>query len=261
MGRRHHGGLALNGWLAIHKESGMTSTRVVEQVRSILRANKAGHGGTLDPFAEGLLPVAMGSATKTLGLVLEGDKSYQCWVRFGLETDTDDCTGKPLWETGNYPTLEDLQAVLPEFTGTIQQVPPIYSAIRVDGDRAYHLARRGEVLDLPARTVHIHRLELVDYVEGLACFHIDSSKGTYIRALARDLGRKLGTAGHLQKLIRTRTLGFTLQQAVTLDQLRQEAAGDGWRQWMFPVDRVLDGIPALRLENMAWNQAQNGQTV
>lgn len=261
MGRQRRGGRPLAGWLAIHKESGMTSTRVVELVRSILRVAKAGHGGTLDPFAEGLLPVAMGEATKTLSLVLEGDKSYHCWVRFGVETDTDDLTGQPLWETGLFPQRHDLEAVLPQFIGEIQQVPPIYSAIRVDGNRAYHLARRGDAPDLPPRPVHIRRLELLSLENGVAELRIDSGKGTYMRALARDLGRLLGCGAHLMKLIRTRTLGFTLDQAVRLDQLRENLEEDRWRSFMFPVDRVLDGIPALRLGDDAWYQAKHGQTL
>ncbi|OSM00357.1 tRNA pseudouridine(55) synthase TruB [Magnetofaba australis] len=267
MGRANKRGRPLHGWLAIHKAPGLTATGVVNRVKRILNAQKAGHGGTLDPFAEGLLPVALGEATKTLGLVLEGDKAYRCTLALGAETDSGDNTGVVIEHSDKRPDEAALKAILPEFIGEIEQVPPAHSAIRIDGERAYKKAHRGETVEMPARSVTIHSIELVEFTGNAAVINVECGKGTYMRALARDMGRRLGCFAHLTALLRTRTFGFSLDEAVTLDQLQalvddQAAAGDAASfDFLLPVDRVLDDIPALRLTGDAWRRISNGQTI
>ncbi|MBF0191272.1 MAG: tRNA pseudouridine(55) synthase TruB [Magnetococcales bacterium] len=248
-----------HGWLAIHKEAGYTSTRVVERVKRIIRAGKAGHGGTLDPFSEGVLPIALGEATKTLAYVLEGDKAYRCWIRLGSETDTGDPTGQFTVGNQNFPDRESVLELLTRYLGEQDQVPPIYSAIHVDGERAYERARRGEAVELPSRRVIFHELTLVEYADGLITLDVRCGKGTYMRSLARDLGRELGCLAHLERLLRTRTLGFSLAECVTLDVLSQGVEAGRLNEFLLPVDRALDDIPALRLRLEAWSRVMNGQ--
>ncbi|MBF0370797.1 MAG: tRNA pseudouridine(55) synthase TruB [Magnetococcales bacterium] len=254
-------GKPLHGWLAIHKEAGLTSTRVVELVRKITQAAKAGHGGTLDPFSEGLLPIGLGDATKTIAMVLEGDKAYRCWVHFGKETDSGDLTGKVTRETGEVPIQSDLEEALTHFQGTITQIPPHFSAIRVDGVRAYKLARQGKSVEMAPREVTLHEVTLENFTNGVAELKVRCGKGTYMRALARDLGSHLGCGAHLERLVRTDTLGFKLEDAVTLDGLREKVSQDLLQDVLFPVDRVLDDIPALRLQSEAWQKVRQGQPV
>ncbi|MBF0137308.1 MAG: tRNA pseudouridine(55) synthase TruB [Magnetococcales bacterium] len=250
-----------SGWLAMHKPVGMSSFGVVSAVRRLTGANKAGHGGTLDPFAEGLLPVALGEATKTLAMVLAGDKKYRCWIRFGSETDTGDNQGKVVAQDDRWPAPDTLAAALPHFKGVIAQVPPAHSALHVNGERAYARARRGEEVILAPRQVHIHHLELEQYAEGLAVLAVHCGKGTYMRALARDLAHHVGCLGFLERLLRTETLGFTMGEIVTLDQLTSKVAEGRLQEILLPVDRVLDDIPVLRLRADVWHRIQNGQTI
>ncbi|MBF0153550.1 MAG: tRNA pseudouridine(55) synthase TruB [Magnetococcales bacterium] len=250
-----------SGWLAIDKPVGMSSFGVVSAVRRLTGAAKAGHGGTLDPFAEGLLPVALGEATKTLSMVLAGDKKYRCWIRFGAETDTGDREGEVTSRDDCRPDPLALTAALGHFVGAIEQIPPVYSALHVDGERAYALARRGAEVIMTPRQVHIHHLELENYAEGMAILAVHCGKGTYMRSLARDLARHVGCLGHLERLLRTETLGFTMQESVTLDQLTRKVVEGGLHDTLFPVDRVLDDIPVLRLRADAWHRIQNGQAV
>lgn len=254
-------GKSIHGWLAIHKDRGMASTRVVERVRVITQAAKAGHGGTLDPFSEGLLPIALGEATKTLVHVLEGEKSYRCWVRFGAETDTCDPTGQVIREGGNIPDAAAVAAALELFRGEIDQVPPNYSAIHIDGERAYEKARRGESFELESRKIMIHDIQLESMEGVVATIKVRSGKGAYMRALARDLGRHLDCPAHLERLLRTRTLGFSLEEGITLEQLDGMVREDRLKEALFPMDRVLDDIPALRLRVDVWHKIKNGQAV
>ena len=254
-------GVVLNGWLVIHKSVGITSGGVVESVKRITKAAKVGHGGTLDPFSQGLLPIAMGEATKMLSLVLEGDKSYRCWIRFGSETDTGDPTGSVTEETGKVPEKEALESALNDFLGPQEQIPPIYSAIRIDGVRAYERARRGETMEMQPRKVVFHRLDLESYDDGLAVVAVRCSKGTYMRSLAKDLGRKLGCLAHLEQLLRTKTLGFSLNDGITLENLSEIVLQGRLMEVILPVDRVLDDIPALRLRSENWHKIINGQAV
>ncbi|MEO5334021.1 MAG: tRNA pseudouridine(55) synthase TruB [Magnetococcus sp. YQC-5] len=256
---RRRSEVIINGWLAIHKEPGLTSTRVVEHVKRITRAAKAGHGGTLDPFSEGVLPVAMGEATKTLSLVLDGDKAYRCWIRLGAESDTGDPTGVITPGEAPLPDRTTVETTLSGYLGPQEQVPPIYSAIHVDGERAYERARRGETVIMPARSVTFYQMELVDYVDGVLVVDVRCSKGTYMRSLARDLGRDLGCLAYLERLLRTRSLGFALEECITLDKLAQIVQDTGLSSVLLPVDRALDDIPALRLRLEAWSQIMNGQ--
>ncbi|MBF0133843.1 MAG: tRNA pseudouridine(55) synthase TruB [Magnetococcales bacterium] len=254
-------GKSIHGWLAIHKERGMASTRVVERVRTITQAAKAGHGGTLDPFSEGLLPIALGEATKTLVHVLEGEKSYRCWVRFGAETDTCDPTGQVIREGGTIPDAAVVAKALERFRGEIDQIPPNFSAIHVDGERAYEKARRGEVFELEPRKIIIHDIQLESMEGGVATVKVRSGKGAYMRALARDLGRYLECPAHLERLLRIRTLGFSLEEGITLEQLDGMVREDRLKEVLFPMDRVLDDIPALRLRVDVWHKIKNGQAV
>lgn len=258
---RHRKGKPIHGWLAIHKAVGYTSTRVVAAVRRITGAAKAGHGGTLDPFSEGILPIALGEATKALSMVLEGDKAYRCWVRFGSETDTGDPTGQVTDSTGQVPDPESLLPALARFTGELQQKPPAYSAVRIQGERAYNLARRGEAVVLASRAVFIRALHLESYADGLAQIFVRCSKGTYMRSLAQDLGRELGCLAFLERLLRVETLGFSLQDGITLEHLSEAVDGDRLGEVLMPVDRVLDDIPALRLRVEAWHKVESGQPV
>lgn len=247
MNRGRHKGQDLNGWLVLHKPAGISSAHAVALVKRITQAAKVGHGGTLDPFSEGLLPMALGKATKRLTLILAGDKAYHCWIRFGSETDSGDPTGCVTEQTDFLPERAALEAALQQFLGPQEQRPPAYSAIHVGGVRAYELARRGELVELPMRSVVFHTLHLASYEAGLAQVHVRCGKGTYMRALARDLGRHLGSFAHLQRLLRTETLGFSLEEGVTLERLSQYVEQGRLEELLLPVDRVLDDIPASRL--------------
>ncbi|MBF0460810.1 MAG: tRNA pseudouridine(55) synthase TruB [Magnetococcales bacterium] len=246
MSRGRNKGREINGWLVMHKPAGITSAHAVAIVKRITQAAKVGHGGTLDPFSEGLLPMALGKATKLLTQVLGGDKAYRCWIQFGAETDSGDPTGQVTEQTTCLPDRATLEAALLQFLGPQEQVPPAYSAIHVDGVRAYELARRGETVVLPARPVVIHALHLAAYEDGVAQVDVRCGKGTYMRSLARDLGRQVGSLAHLSRLLRTETLGFSLTDGITLDQLADAVAQGRLEEVLLPMDRVLDDIPASR---------------
>ena len=280
-----------HGWLILDKPVGLGSTQAVAAVKRNLRQAgygkvKVGHGGTLDPLASGVLPIALGEATKLAGRMLDSDKVYEFAIRFGAETDTLDLEGKIVAESGVRPTLAEIEAVLPRFTGAIEQVPPTYSALRVEGQRAYDRARAGEDVELAARRVKVHSLEhlpgtgrgtavegggggvrrassgsapaplhhtshgppprsgeVLDEVTLLA--HV--SKGTYIRGLARDIARALGTVGNVVHLRRTRAGPFGLDRAISLDKLNQLGQGAALENAILPLEAGLDGIPALDL--------------
>ncbi|MEO5353683.1 MAG: tRNA pseudouridine(55) synthase TruB [Magnetococcus sp. XQGC-1] len=249
MGRGRPKGRDIHGWLVMHKPAGISSAHAVAIVKRLTQAAKVGHGGTLDPFSEGLLPMALGHATKRIAQVLEGDKAYRCWIRFGTETDSGDPTGQVTERTDFLPERAALEAALLRFTGVQEQVPPAYSAVHVGGERAYALARRGEEVVLPARSVVIHALHLEAYSDGLALVDVRCGKGTYMRSLARDLGRHLGSFAHLQRLLRTETLGFSLAESITLERLSQAVEQGELAALLLPVDRVLDDIPASRLRS------------
>ncbi|MBF0622847.1 MAG: tRNA pseudouridine(55) synthase TruB [Magnetococcales bacterium] len=260
-GGRRRRGTPIHGWLPIFKEPGMSSFQVVKAVRHITGAAKAGHGGTLDPFAEGVLPIALGHATKVISLILEGDKSYRCQVQFGRETDTGDLEGATVAQSDQHPEREQIEAALPSFTGEIDQIPPIYSAIHVNGQRAYELARKGVKVALEPRKVTIYALSLDQYGQGVAQLTVRCSKGTYIRSLARDLGQYLGCGAHLSALVRIQTLGFGEQDAFPLDRLREAVQETRLHTLLKPIDAMLDDIPVLHLDSKAWHKLRHGQII
>ena len=218
----------VHGWCILDKPVGMTSTHAVAVVKRLYGAKRAGHAGTLDPLASGLLPIALGEATKTVPFVMEGRKVYHFTVRWGEERDTDDSEGRATETSGARPAPEEIRALLPRFTGTIEQVPPRFSAIKIDGERAYDLAREGEALEIAPRPVEIHRLELVETPDAdHSMFAAECSKGTYVRALARDMGRALGSFGHVSALRRTGVGSFQENHAVQLEKLQAAAPAEG----------------------------------
>lgn len=260
----------LSGWLILDKPRGMGSTQGVSAVKRVLRQNgyaktKVGHGGTLDPLAEGVLPIALGEATKLAGRMLDSDKTYAFTIAFGEETDTLDTEGPVIATSEVRPTLAALNAVLPRFTGPIEQVPPAYSALKVDGKRAYDLARAGETVELKSRSVTIHALslahepgeEILDEVTLVA----DVSKGTYIRSLARDIAQGLGTCGHVTYLRRTKAGPFTENQAISLDNLEEAAKGASLEYLLLPLEAGLDDIPALHLDQTSAQAVRQGRVL
>ena len=228
MARRKKGN-PVHGWIVLDKGQGMTSTQAVGKVRWLFQAQKAGHAGTLDPLATGILPIALGEATKTVPYAVDGLKAYRFTVRWGVETDTDDSEGRPTKTSELRPSRREIEAVLPQFHGEILQTPPQYSAIKIDGNRAYDLAREGAVVPLEPRPVQIDHLDLVDLPDAdTAVFEAECGRGTYVRALARDMGRLLGCYGHVTQLRRTEVADFREDQSVTIEELEAaHAAEDG----------------------------------
>jgi tRNA pseudouridine55 synthase len=240
----------LNGWLIIDKPVGPTSTQVVGAVKRALREGgypkvKVGHGGTLDPLASGVLPVALGEATKLSGRMLDADKVYEFTVAFGTETDTLDAEGVVVATSESRPSRAEVEAVLPRFTGGIEQVPPAYSALKVDGKRAYDLARAGEEVVLKSRRVTLHSLRVTGDGADTVTLKASVSKGTYIRSLARDIARALASVGHVTMLHRSKAGPFTLEQAISLDKLAESSKARSLEEHLLPLTAGLDDIPAL----------------
>ena len=243
---------AVHGWIVLDKPVGLGSTQAVGAVKRVLRQGghgkaKVGHGGTLDPLASGILPIAIGEATKLAGRMLDASKEYAFTVCFGTQTDTLDLEGQVIAESPVRPTPDEIAAVLPRFTGPISQVPPVYSAIRVDGERAYDRARAGEEVELAARDVVIHQLTLQAAEADCATLVAHVSKGTYIRSLARDIALALGTVGHVTMLRRLRAGPFGLDRAISLDKLEEIARGAPLENVLLPLEAGLVDIPALNL--------------
>ncbi|AWM88803.1 tRNA pseudouridine(55) synthase TruB [Microvirga sp. 17 mud 1-3] len=245
----------VNGWIILDKGVGMTSTHAVAVVKRNLLAKKAGHAGTLDPLASGILPIALGEATKTVPFVMDGRKSYVFTVAWGAETNTDDAEGDIVGRTELLPDPAAIEALLPRFTGAIEQVPPRFSAIKIQGERAYDLAREGEVVELQPRTVEIDRLSLVHHEGNRSVIEADCGKGTYVRAIARDLGRALGCLGHIAALRRTRVGPFTEGDAVTVDDLATDPAA------LRPVEAALSEIPAVPVSRDMAGRLMRGQSI
>jgi tRNA pseudouridine55 synthase len=283
----------LHGWLILDKPRGLGSTQAVAAVKRNLRQAgfgkvKVGHGGTLDPLAEGVLPIALGEATKLCGRLLDSDKTYEFSIEFGTETDTLDGEGTVVRSSPRRPPLAAIAAVLEHFTGHIEQVPPVYSALKVDGERAYERARAGEEVDLQPRQVTIHSLEMahggdrrplrstfattagrpdgfdpqapLELAESITlCANV--SKGTYIRSLARDIAHALGTVGHVTFLRRTKAGPFTESQAISLDKLNAIGQGAPLEDHLLPLEAGLDGIPALPLDPESAQAARQGRVI
>ena len=248
-------GAGMHGWLILDKPLGLSSSQTVGAVKRVLRQGgypkaKIGHGGTLDPLATGVLPIALGEATKLTGRMLDADKAYAFTIGFGIETDTLDAEGVEIARSDVRPTRAAVEAVLPSFRGPIDQTPPAYSALKVEGERAYKRARAGETVELASRRVTIHDLEIVgagEAGERLEAVTLAArvSKGTYIRSLARDIAHALGARGHVTMLRRTKAGPFTLDQAISLDKLEELGQGRALEQALLPLTAGLDDIPAL----------------
>ena len=245
MGRRKKGE-AVSGWVCLDKPYDFGSTQAVGKIRWLFNAQKAGHAGTLDPLATGILPIALGEATKTVPFMMDADKAYRFMIEWGRTTTTLDREGETTASSDVRPTREVVEAALPAFVGEIQQVPPIYSAIKVDGERAYDLARAGETPELKARTVTIHSARVsaapdADHVE----IEIECGKGTYVRSIVRDLAEALGACAHVSALRRTRVGPFTEDRAITLEILEDLGHKAALPEVLLPVETALDDIPAL----------------
>ena len=240
----------INGWLILDKPVGLGSTQAVSAVKRALREageqkTRVGHGGTLDPLASGVLPIAIGEATKVAGRMLDATKQYAFTIRFGEETDTLDAEGQVVATSDVYPTAEELIDILPQFTGPIEQVPPVYSALKIEGKAAYARARAGAPVELKPRQVTIHELRLISASGNEASLLTTVSKGTYIRSLARDIARALNTVGHVTMLRRIRAGPFSLEQAISLDFLAEAAKARRLTGAVLPLEAALDDIPAL----------------
>jgi tRNA pseudouridine55 synthase len=257
----------VHGWVVLDKAVGMTSTQAVGAIKRLFSCKRAGHAGTLDPLASGCLPIALGEATKTVPFVMDGRKIYRFTVRWGEQRDTDDAEGRVTATSDQRPERGAIGALLPRYTGTIEQVPPQYSAIKIEGERAYDLARDGETVDLQARPVEIHRLELKAMPDAdTAEFEAECGKGTYVRSLARDIGRALGCLGHIKALRREAVGGFSENDMISLEQLtalcHRAAAGEvSLADALLPVETALDDIPALAIARADAARLQRGQAV
>lgn len=265
MARRKKGN-PIHGWVVLDKPQGMTSTQAVGAVRRLYDARKAGHAGTLDPLATGILPIALGEATKTVPFAVDGQKVYRFSVRWGVETDTDDAEGDPVQTSRERPSRSEIEALLPRFVGEIMQVPPAFSAIKVEGERAYDLARSGEPPVLDARPVVIDRFHLVDMLDAdTAVFEAECGRGTYVRALARDMGRLHGCFGHVSALRRTRVGPFWEDAATTLDELRAAAdANDGGGEMarvLRPIETALEDLLEINVSQSDAARLARGQPV
>ncbi len=255
-----------SGWLILDKPRGLGSTQAVAAAKRNLREAgygkvKIGHGGTLDPLAEGVLPIALGEATKLAGRMLDASKVYEFTIRFGEETDTLDTEGAVVTRCERLPTLAEIVAVLTRFTGPIDQVPPAFSALKVDGQRAYDRARKGEQVELATRAVTVFALDLVTAGNGEATIRAHVSKGTYIRSLARDIARAVESCGHVTYLRRIKAGPFTQEQAISLDLLNEIGKGARLEEHLLPLEAGLDGIPAHELDRTSAQAARQGKTL
>ncbi|WP_128893215.1 tRNA pseudouridine(55) synthase TruB [Erythrobacter sp. HKB08] len=256
----------LSGWLILDKPRGLGSTQAVGAVKRNLREGgysktKVGHGGTLDPLAEGVLPIALGEATKLAGRMLDASKIYDFTISFGEQTDTLDTEGEVIETSDVRPAREAIEAVLSDFTGPIDQVPPAYSAVKIDGKRAYDRARAGETVEIKTRQVTIHALDLLTFGEGEATLRAHVSKGTYIRSLARDIAHALGSCGHVTYLRRIKAGPFLEEQAISLDKLNEIGKGAPLQDLLLPLEAGLDDIPALQLDPDSAQAVRQGRVL
>ena len=261
MGRKRRG-CPVHGWFILDKPPGITSVQALGKVRRSFNAEKAGHAGTLDPLATGILPIAMGEATKVIFAAMDGEKTYRFKIQWGQERDTDDSEGKIILESHIRPTSDQIQEVLPLFVGLINQVPPIYSAIKVEGVRAYDLARKGDPRRLEARLVNIKQLILLACPDdNHAVLEMICGKGTYVRSLVRDLGRRLGCLGHVVELRRTRVGPFDESGANFLDNLEDMGHKGALDELLLPVEAALADIPAVAVTGSEAESLRFGQSI
>lgn len=258
MSKKRSDRVVVDGWVALDKPVGLTSTQAVSRLKRIYNAQKAGHAGTLDPLASGILPVAFGEATKTVPFVQDGEKAYRFTVLWGVETDTDDSDGRATRESAVRPERAAIEALLPQFVGEIMQTPPQFSAIKIAGERAYDIAREGELVDLKPRAVKIRSLTLIDASRDDATFVMECGKGAYVRALARDLGRILGCFGHVTALRRTRVGPFLEEDAYTLDEIEtQNMAAEA----LLSVEAGLAELPCVVVDRDTAARLRRGGSV
>jgi tRNA pseudouridine55 synthase len=262
---RKRKGRDVSGWLGLDKPGGRTSTEMVGTVKRLFSAAKVGHAGTLDPLATGVLPIALGEATKTVSFVQDGRKVYRFTIGWGVETDTDDSEGTATTTSDRRPDKAAIEAALPAFTGEVMQRPPAYSAIKIDGNRAYDLARAGELVETEERAVSIHRLVLVAMPDAdSAVLEAECGKGTYVRALARDLGRRLGVLGHVTALRRLRVGPFDEAMLITLEALigaREAGDAESLDRLLQPISFVLGDLPEIRFAESDATSVRRGQAV
>lgn len=260
MGKRK--GLPINGWVILDKPAGLGSTDAVGAIKRAYNARKAGHGGTLDPFATGILPIALGEATKTVQYAMDGAKCYEMTLRFGTETDTLDPEGTVIAHSDMHPTTEAIQKILPRFMGSIEQTPPVFSAIKIDGKRAYDLARAGQHVDMKPRQVRIDGIEILDRPDAQTVqMRVDCGKGTYLRSLGRDIATALGSVGYLTALRRIKVGPFSLDDAISLEAVEAMGHTPPGSRNLLAIEAALDGIPAMVLSEVEAVRLRNGQTV
>jgi len=260
MGRRKKGN-PVHGWVILDKPQGMTSTQAVAAVRRIFDAKKAGHAGTLDPMATGILAIALGEATKTVPYAMDADKTYRFTASWGESRDSDDAEGAVTGSSDKRPSRAEIEAVLPRFTGLLSQVPPAYSAIKVSGERAYDLARGGEEVVLEPRQVEVFEARLLDAQTDRCEFEIRCGKGTYVRSWVRDIALALGTLGHVSALRRTRLGPWAEKDAVGLDTLTPFMHSPAAFGYLRPLSTALDGIPALAVSGPDTVRIRSGNPI
>lgn len=258
MGRKRKG-IKLDGWLVIDKPLNMTSTQVVGKCRWLTKAQKIGHGGTLDPLASGILPIAMGEATKTIPFIMDARKIYEFTVTFGEARATDDAEGEVIASSDVRPTEAEIQVALANFIGHITQTPPKYSAVKIDGRRAYDLARAGQDVEIKSRQVDVFSLDLLSCEGDHASLRVECGKGTYVRSIARDLAEKLGTVGYVSALRRMRVGPFDLNTSISLEKLEELGHSAPPEEWILPVVTVLDDILALAVTEEQARLLSHGQ--
>jgi len=253
---------ALHGWLILDKPKGLTSTQALGKVRRLLGGKKAGHGGTLDPLATGVLPLAFGEATKLITYVMDGDKEYEFTIRWGEERSTDDSEGEITAESSARPSEKDILSALPRFTGSISQVPPAFSAVRLGGERSYDIARSGRKPELSPRQVKVNEFELLGMPDpDHARLRVSCGKGMYVRSLARDLARFLGVYGHVSDLCRTRVGPFRIEKAISLEKLEELKHKGKALKAMLAIGAALDDIPGLSLTAGEAQRLRRGQSL
>jgi tRNA pseudouridine55 synthase len=261
VGRRRKGD-AVSGWICLDKPYDLTSTHAVGRVRRIFNAQKAGHAGTLDPLATGILPIALGEATKTVAFMVDADKVYRFTIAWGRTTATFDREGETIAESDVRPTVAQVEAALPAFVGEISQVPPAFSAIKVDGERSYDLARAGEAVELAPRIVTVHSARVAEVPDAdHVTLEIECGKGTYVRAICRDLADALGACGHVSDLRRTRVGPFSDKTAVTLEMLEDLGHKARQSELLLPVETALDDIPELAVTDEDAFRLKQGRSI
>ncbi len=258
---RKRKGDPVHGWVNFDKPLEMTSTQAVGRIRRLFNAQKVGHAGTLDPLATGVLPIALGDATKTVPFMMEAVKAYDVQVNWGEARDTGDAEGVVIATSDRRPSRADIEAVLPNFIGDIDQIPPRFSAIKIDGKRAYDLARAGEIVQMASRKIHIDKIDIVETNRQNARFSVRCGKGTYIRSLARDIAVALGTVGYVGALRRTQVGGFEVARAFSLDVLENLHYEGRVLEGLYPVETALDDIPVLIATDQDANELKYGRAI